>query len=217
MTDIEKMAEQLDQLVGEYASLVQKSQWEDASDLPSESRVLMNRLESAIERITVPGSVHRRQLQLHEKLGNSFKLAEFAGIAAALRDDLRAGWVESVVEIVHADMYGDYLEMADGLLGTGHKDAAAVITGTSLEVHVRALCVKHSVDTELPTGTPKKADVMNADLKKAGVYDTLHQKQVTFWMDLRNKTAHGDYASYDAQQVRLFIDGVRAFMMKYPA
>ncbi|MET9222822.1 hypothetical protein ABZX65_29255 [Streptomyces sp. NPDC003300] len=217
MADIKKLAEQLDQLVGEYASLVQKSQYDDASDFPAEIRVIMNRLESAIERITVPGSVYRRQLEHYKDFGNSFKLQEFVGIAAALRDDLKAGLIESVVELVHADTYSDYLEMADGLLDTGHKDAAAVITGTSLEVHVRALCVKHSIDIALPSGAPKKADVMNSDLKKEGVYDTLQQKQITFWMDLRNKAAHGDYASYDAQQVRLFIDGVRAFMLKYPA
>ncbi|NBM14971.1 hypothetical protein GUY61_04645 [Streptomyces sp. GC420] len=82
---------------------------------------------------------------------------------------------------------------------------------------MRALCVKHGVDTELPNGSPKKADTMNADLKKAGVYDGLQQKQITAWMDLRNKAAHGNYTDYDAPQVRLFIDGVRGFMLKYPA
>jgi len=103
---------------------------------------------------------------------------DFYGIAVGLRDDLKAGWVESVVELVHADMYSDYLEMAESLLDSGYKDPAAVITGTSLEVHVRALCVKHSVDIALPNRTPKKADSMNADLKKVGVYDGLQQKRV---------------------------------------
>lgn len=35
-------------------------------------------------------------------------------------------------EDVHADTYSDYLEMAEGLLGTGRKDAAAVIAGVSI-------------------------------------------------------------------------------------
>ncbi|QCW80676.1 hypothetical protein EQG64_22600 [Streptomyces sp. S6] len=84
-------------------------------------------------------------------------------------------------------------------------------------MHVRALCVKHGVDTLLPTGAPKKADSMNADLKKGGLYGTLQQKQLTAWMDLRNKAAHGEWKEYDIQQVRLLIDGARAFMLKYPA
>ncbi|MBP5895222.1 hypothetical protein F3K32_35990 [Streptomyces sp. LBUM 1483] len=82
---------------------------------------------------------------------------------------------------------------------------------------MRSLCVKHGVDIEMPNGSPKKADTMNADLKKAGVYDGLQQKQITAWMDHRNKAAHGNYADYDQAQVRLFIEGVRAFMMKNPA
>ncbi|MFI1414533.1 hypothetical protein ACH4Y0_32095 [Streptomyces sp. NPDC020707] len=120
-----------------------------------------------------------------------------------------------MVELVRADTYSDYLEMVDALLAKGYKDAAAVITGTSLEIHVRALCVKNSV-TSTVAGKPKKADTMNADLKKAGIYDGLQQKQITAWMDLRNKAAHGNYGDYDAAQVRLFIDGVQAFLMKYP-
>ncbi len=58
---------------------------------------------------------------------------------------------------------------------------------------------------------------MCADLRKEGVYGTLQQKQLMAWMDLRNKAAHGDWDEYDPQQVRLLIDGVRAFMLKYPA
>lgn len=146
-----------------------------------------------------------------------WRLAAVEGVAIGLNEDIKAGWFESVVELVHADTYSDYLEMADGLLSQGYKDAAAVIAGTSLEVHVRALCVKHGVDIVLPNGSAKKADTMNADLKKVGVYDGLRQKQLTAWMDLRNKAAHGNYGDYDHAQVGLFISGVREFMLKYPA
>ncbi|MGW3931338.1 hypothetical protein ACWECC_25010 [Streptomyces microflavus] len=137
-------------------------------------------------------------------------------VALGLRDDLVAGWVETVVELVHADTYSDYLEMAEALLAKGYKDAAAVIAGTSLEVHVRALCVKNGVTTAV-AGKPKKATTMNADLKKAGVYDGLQEKEVTAWMGLRNSAAHGDYSDYDHGRVRRFLDGVHAFMKQYPA
>ena len=39
------------------------------------------------------------------------------GIAIALRDDIAAGWLTSVIELAHADTYNDYLEMAEGLHG----------------------------------------------------------------------------------------------------
>ncbi|GAA0473976.1 hypothetical protein GCM10010361_42910 [Streptomyces olivaceiscleroticus] len=128
-------------------------------------------------------------------------------VPLTLRENLKPGWTETVVELVHADTYGDLLEMTNRSLSKSYKDAAAVITGTALEVHVRALCAKNSVTTTV-AGKPKKADTMNADLKKAGVYDGLQQKEVTAWMGLRNSAAHGDYDDYDRAQVRCFLDGV---------
>lgn len=181
-----------------------------------ETGLLANRLEAAVARLSVQGSVYREQLKRGSGYSGASRLTHNLQVALTLRDDLVAGWTESVVELVHADTYSDFLQMADGLHAKGYKDAAAVITGTALEVHVRALCVKNSVPTAV-AGKPKKADTMNADLKKAGVYDGLQQKEVTTWMALRNSAAHGDYGDYDHAQVRRFLDGVEAFMKKFPA
>ncbi|MFM9626236.1 MULTISPECIES: hypothetical protein [Streptomyces] len=217
MADIQKMVDQLNQLIDQATEIVSKNNWFHRPHEASLALVLSNRLETAITRAALPASAYVEQLNQHRAKPLLYKFPEFYGIAVGLRDDIAAGWYSSVVELVHAETYGDFLEMADGLLNQGYKDAAAVITGTSLEVHVRSLCVKHSVDTTTASNSPKKADTMNADLKKADVYDGLQQKQITAWMDLRNKAAHGNYGDYDQAQVRLFIEGVRAFMMKCPA
>jgi hypothetical protein len=66
-------------------------------------------------------------------------------------------------------------------------------------------------------GTPKKADTLNADLKKAGIYNALEQKQVTAWLGIRNSAAHGHYSDYNGADVKSFIDGIRNFAAKYPA
>ncbi|MFB8268291.1 hypothetical protein ACFC96_16955 [Streptomyces sp. NPDC055955] len=216
MLEVGKMVEQLDVLIFEYQKLIAtRSDTTFASD---RAKLLASRLESAIDRLAVPGSSYIQQLDVYRvEKRVKYKIREIHSIALALRDDLKAGWTSSVMELVHADTHSDYLQMAETLLAAGYKDPAAVITGTSLEVHIRMLCTKHGVDTELPSGAPKKADVMNADLKKTGVYNEARKKQVTAWMDLRNKAAHGDYTSYDEYQARMFIDGVRDFMLKYPA
>ncbi|WP_327313334.1 hypothetical protein [Streptomyces sp. NBC_01235] len=187
--------------------------------IPEESvdaGVLANRIEAAVTRLSTRESVYREQLKRGRDKLDGPRLLHNTKVLITLREDLLAGWTETVVELVHADTYSDYLEMADALLAKGYKDAAAVIIGTSLEVHVRALCVKNGVTTAV-AGKPKKADTMNADLKKAGVYDGLQQKKVMAWMDLRSKAAHGNYGDYDKEEVRQFIDGVQAFLMKYPA
>ncbi|WP_435212628.1 hypothetical protein [Streptomyces sp. bgisy034] len=210
---IQDMVKQLDELIEKSESLVSRTLYYD--DEPA-ADILANRLEAAVARLTMKGSVYTQQVQRAKGHGTEYRLRHNMQVAISLRDDLNAGWTETVVELVHADTYSDYLEMADSLLTKGYKDAAAVITGTSLEVHVRALCMKNGIAT-LVAGKPKKADTMNADLKKAGVYGGLQQKQLTTWMGLRNSAAHGDYGDYDKDEVRQFIDGVQAFMMKYPA
>ncbi|WP_199881000.1 hypothetical protein [Streptomyces kebangsaanensis] len=212
---IEDMVKQLDELIEKAEKILGKRLVYGDPEL-GEAEILANRLETAVTRLTMQGSMYGQQLKRGSGYSSEGRLQHNVQVATTLRDDLNAGWTETVVELVHADTYSDYLEMAEALLNKGYKDAAAVITGTSLEVHVRALCVKNHVPIAV-AGRPKKADTMNGDLKKAGVYDGLQQKQLTTWMDLRNKAAHGDYASYDKDQVGAFIDGVRAFMMKYPA
>ena len=58
---------------------------------------------------------------------------------------------------------------------------------------------------------------MNADLCKAGAYTKLDQKNVTAWLDLRNKAAHGSYDSYTKDQVVLMIAGIRDFITRNTA
>ena len=55
--------------------------------------------------------------------------------------------MESFEELVHGDMFGDCLEMSDHLLDAGYKDAAAVLAGSILEVHMKKLCGKYGVET----------------------------------------------------------------------
>ncbi|MET7438832.1 hypothetical protein ACFYQQ_09730 [Streptomyces sp. NPDC005496] len=216
MKHAQKLVEQLNFLINSSTAYAETDLW-IVQRGTQDAVVLCNRLESAIERASLPGSSYAKQLEGARGLPQPHRFNGVRHIAMGLRDDLVAGWVESVVELVHADTHGDYLEMAETLLDAGYKDPAAVVAGTSLEVHVRTLCVKHGVDITMPNGAPKKTDVMHADLKKAGIYGALEQKQITAWMDLRNKAAHGDYASYDKGQVASFIRGVHAFMMKHSA
>lgn len=210
------MVKQLDELILKARPILKKDLYLFSDDESEAAEILANRLETAVVRLTPKDSVYAQQIQRAKGSDTENRLRHNLQVTISLRDDLKDGWTETVVELVHADTYSDYLEMADALLAKGYKDAAAVITGTSLEVHVRALCVKNGVTTAV-AGKPKPASTMNDALKKADVYDGLQHKKVMAWMDLRNKAAHGDYATYDKDEVRQFIDGVQAFMMKYPA
>jgi hypothetical protein len=141
------------------------------------------------------------------------------GILTAARSEVAGGWFVSTRSLVSAEIFADFLEMAEHLLGEGYKDAAAVMIGGVLEEHLRQLAVKQGVPVTLVRDgkdVPKKADALNSELSASNAYGKLEQKMITAWLDLRNKAAHGRYSEYTAEQVQLMADGVTLFMVQVP-
>lgn len=180
---------------------------------------------AAIHRATGQDSAYSTELEnAVEKLADPWIQARIPYVGGTLRAVLHAiesGYMVTVQELIHADVFGDFLEMAQYLLDEGYKDPAAVLIGGVLEGGLRKLCVKNSIPTEVEDSRgrprPKKAEAMNTDLTSRGVYSKLDQKTVTAWLDLRNKAAHGDYDKYTAQQVTLMSQGVTDFLTRHPA
>lgn len=136
------------------------------------------------------------------------------GIMTSIRDEIKGGWLISVKGLITAEVFSDFFEMAEHLLSNNYKDAAAVITGSTLEEHLRQLCGRYSVETHVmkdDIAVAKTADALNSDLVKADVYNKLDQKSVTAWLDLRNKAAHGKYDEYNKEQVETMLKGVIEF------
>jgi hypothetical protein len=142
-------------------------------------------------------------------------VAVLAGIARAMKNEFDSGFLPSVRDFVRADVFADFLEMADYLLSEGYKDPSAVITGAVLEDSLRQLCNRENLPITKPDGKPLTIEPMNVELAKAKVYDKLVQKQVTSWADLRNKAAHGHFEEYDDEQVRMMLLFVQKFASDY--
>ena len=216
--DPKKITDQIDKLEAEYKTLRGKSKYPDElSDLPEESNAFVVRLRSALDRFAPGGNSYAKEMAKTEADPTFLRIPVYIGILRALRADIDDDWLEGVAELLHAETFSDLLDQATELLTKQYKDAAAVIAGSALESHIRLLCVKFNVSTQLPTGQPKKADVMNADLVKASAYNTLQQKAVTALLGIRNSAAHGQYGDYDDKQVTSMIASVREFMIRYPA
>ena len=186
---------------------------------PTQLIDLQTRCFAAIERIAGRHSVYFERVRKIEeaRLHLGRRLGAQVGVAKALLSDIRNGYLKSFEETIHGGLFADYLEMAAHLAENGYKDPAAVLAGSTLEAHLRKLCDKHGVATVSETGKSKKADALNADLEKAGVYNKLDQKNVTAWLDIRNKAAHGKYDEYAEEQVKLLIDSLRNFITRHPA
>ena len=223
MADIDKAyLEQLDYVINTFHTYRQRNQQHSnpGAWVVSEASHFDALAIAAINRIAGPDSVYGQQVNtILEKYG-SFAQDRLLGVVQALRDDVAHGFLTGLKEIVRGDLFGDFLGMADYLAEQNYKDAAAVIGGGVLEPHLRQLCKKNDIDIEIMTGTdlkPKRAEQLNSDLTKKKVYSLLEQKNVTAWLDLRNKAAHAKYEEYSKDQVTLMLQGLRFFVARYPA
>ena len=148
-----------------------------------------------------------------------YRRYKLTGVLRALRTASERGCLlQSVQELVHADVFADFIEMAEYLVQERYKDPAAVLIGGVPEEHLRKLCLKNGITVNFPANNkPRKASSLNDDLTKNDVYDMLEQKSVTAWLDLRNRAAHGNYATYDDKQVDDMLRGVREFLIRHRA
>ena len=164
------------------------------------------------------GEKHSYYTEFHSK-GSDYAptIEDSLGVLEAIADEIDKGWHKSIRGVVSAELFSDFIEMANHLLGEGYKDAAAVMLGSTLEEHLRQLARNNGIEVEIESNgkmSPKKADVLNADLVKAGVYSKLDQKNVTAWLGLRNDAAHGKYDNYSKEQVVFFSQALNDFMAR---
>jgi hypothetical protein len=137
------------------------------------------------------------------------------GILQGAKEEIQNGGLISIKKLVMADLFADFLEMAEYLLSENYKDASAVMIGSVLEEHLRKLCDTNKISVINPKdGKPKKADTLNGELGGQSVYDKLDLKNITAWLDLRNKAAHGKYSEYNSDQVKNMLNGVSEFIAR---
>jgi hypothetical protein len=121
------------------------------------------------------------------------------------------GYVFDMRELVEAEVFSDFIEMAAKLLESGYYHAAAVLVGGVLEEHLRAMCARRAIPLETAQGKSKALGVMNDDLAKAAAYNAVKRRQITVWIGIRNKAAHGEWDDVAGDDVAGFLDGVRGF------
>lgn len=213
---------QLDDILNDYIRIKSKAQYDDLSGNTTieEITTVLTKSKAAIVRIVGEKSEYYKDTESTLKRTNipqGTKLRNIIGTVTALKSDLQNDYLKSFSDIIQSEVFSDYLEMAEHLLNEGYKDPSAVLVGSTLEVHLRELCVKQNIDIEVTNNKniliPKKADLMNADLAKAGVYSTAYQKQIIAWLGIRNSAAHGQYSNYSKEEISLMLQGIRQFIV----
>jgi len=137
--------------------------------------------------------------------GNPTRLKRMRAVFLAAREDFEGGYLNSIRNLVQAELAGDEIDQAKELLASGYSAPAAVVAGVVLEGTLRSLCIKRG----LSVGSMER---MNSDLVKAGEYNALIQKRVTALAAIRNSAAHGKVDEYTHEDVNNLIGEVERFV-----
>ena len=220
----ENYINQIKEILEDYKKIVPiiSTAFQPPTEKRNEIHSIIVRVITAIERITTKKSEYYKMTEelLKKEKDDRHKVVHVIGVLEGLYNDLNADYLKSLSEIIHGDIFSDYLDMSKYLLEEHYYVAAAVIAGVTLEERLRTLCIKNEIDIDLikpKRNRPKPADTMNADLSKEGVYPKTQQKQITYWLGIRNDAAHGKKDNFTEDQVKLMIIGIRDFIIKYPA
>lgn len=140
--------------------------------------------------------------------GNVNRFKYLKTVFLATKEDFEGGYLSSYKRIVQAEIFDTELEQARELLKNGYYVAAAVITGLVLETTLRELCNIENI-------TVGKMNKMNDDLAKAGVYNSLVQKQITALAGIRNSAAHGKIDEFTKVDVEQMIPAIEQFLIAH--
>jgi hypothetical protein len=130
------------------------------------------------------------------------------GVLLAAKEDLEGGFLGRLEGLVSADIFSDFLDMAEHLLSEGYKDPAAALTGAVLEDGLRRIAGANQVDLK----TSENIGSLNQKLADSQIYNRITQKRIQVWNDVRNQADHGKFADYDAEHVREMLAGVRGLL-----
>lgn|GEM_PF-144996 len=216
--------EELRQMAGHLARTTHReSSWGDCVDVELYQEWGTSCL-SLLQRVFGDDSPHYdsfRRIYGNNRAGVGWGFSQLRGVLAAAIADYSGGYLRSLTSLVTAELFADFLEMAEYLLSEGYKDAAAVLIGGVLEEHLRKLSTANGIPLTVADQNgkqqPKKAESLNSELAGQAVYSKLDQKSVTSWLDLRNKAAHGKFSEYELRQVQLMSQGVADFASRNPA
>ncbi len=213
---------QLDEILNDYNRMKSKSQHDDLSGNTTieEITTILTKAKAAIVRIVSNKSEYFKDIDSTLKRTDIYEgnmLRRIIGTIIALKSDLQNDYLKSFSNIIQSEVFSDYLEMAEHLINEGYKDPSAVLVGSTLEVHLRELCIFNGIDIDVKNSKgniiPKKADLMNSDLAKANIYSVAYQKQIVDWLGIRNSAAHGKYSEYKSEEISLMLQGIRQFIL----
>lgn len=200
-----------DTALGRLGALIEKAraQAEDWSGYQG----LSAQVATAVAAIAGPDSDYYKHVVHAERQSGSAQSGarKYAAILEALRDDVANGYLRRTADLIAAEVFGDFLDMAEHLIGAGYHHPAASLTGAVLEDGLRRLSVK----AELKVKVGDDLSGLNNRLAAKEVYSNLVRKQIDAWTALRNLADHGQFDQVSPGDVRDMHAGVVRFLAEH--
>ena len=132
-------------------------------------------------------------------------------ILKKVRDDYARGHLRDLRELAAAEVFTDFLDMANHLHSNGYHIPAASIAGAVLEDSLRRLHLRNIGPWQGDSSITK----LNDSLRKADVYGQAVWRQIQVWGDIRNNADRGHFNEVDPGQVKQMVSGIRDFIARH--
>jgi len=164
--------------------------------------------QTAISSIVGDDHIYAKNFERKVKSAEVYDLEVGAAVLRALHEDIANGYMRGLESLVSAEVFTDFLDMAQHLLDTGYKDPASSLTGAVLEDGLRRIGTAKAITFDKRDGLAK----LNEKCAQAGIYNALMSKQIAVWIEIRNKADHGHFKEYAAADVAAMVSGVSGFL-----
>lgn len=206
----EKILQKYSTLISELDAAIRSAGTQRWPDTITVRRVTTEAL-SLIKKTCGESSDHYMQLKtIVDDDYHPNRAGEYKGIIQAAYNDYKDGF-SNLDFFVRAEIFEDFLSMAEYLLSQGYYVPAASLAGSVLEDSLRKLCDKHNITYPEQT----KIGSLNVDLAKASIYTALVAKEIIAKADIRNNADHGKTNEFTAKDVSTMIEWVRGFIIEY--
>ena len=164
--------------------------------------------ESLIIKITGENSVYHKNFLQGVKHEYKSSVDSGIGILKALKEEIESGYIDQIKDLVTAEVFTDFLDMAEHLLKNGYQDPAALLIGAILENGLRKIATKKNI----PVKNGDDISSLNTKLSDSETYNRLTQQQIQMWKKIRDSAAHGKFEEYKKEDVQTMMQGVKRFL-----
>jgi len=208
----EKLMDRLDHLI-EMGEEVLKTRYSDVQAYVKDAPFYQWRAGalSFLKVVFGDNSTHFQEFQQRCR-GHTYDDAiQGQSILKAAKEDIEGGYLKKLEDLVAADIFTDFLEMAEYLLEQGYKDPAASLIGAVLEDGLRKIAKNNGITLK----SKENISSLNQKIADAKIYNRLAQKQVEVWNEVRDNADHAEFSEYNADSVQEMCSGVRRFLGEY--